>query len=154
MEKQETEAGKPDAKAAVAKKAELSAKDIQRTSRFKKDYRRVKSRGLDMSLLKAVIITLQNGEELDESYRTTRTEYFTRCNDCGFLTQGSIYPHQNETGHTRYSTDVPITSQVIIRAAFDEQVLLSDVFDEKVPHSQGNGWLQGSVPIVWLPSAP
>jgi hypothetical protein len=76
----------------------------------------------------------------DAVYRTVhhdaeyiaRTEYFTRCNDCGFLTQNSIYPHQDETGHTRYSTDVPITSQVLIRAAFDEQVLVSGAFDEKV----------------------
>jgi mRNA interferase YafQ len=74
MEKQETEGDKPDTKAAVAKNAELSAKDIQRTSRFKKDYRRAKSRGLDMSLLKAVIIMLQNGEELDASYRNHQLE--------------------------------------------------------------------------------
>lgn len=42
----------------------------------------------------------------------TITEYFTVCNDCGFKVQGSIYPHQDVTGHTRYSTDVPFTSQV------------------------------------------
>ena len=42
----------------------------------------------------------------------TITEYFTVCNDCGFKVQGSIYPHQDATGHTRYATDVPFTRQV------------------------------------------
>jgi hypothetical protein len=67
--KQGADRGKPDEEVPVQKEAQLPAKDIQRTSRFKKDYKRVKSRGLDMSLLKTTIITLQNGEELDASYR-------------------------------------------------------------------------------------
>jgi hypothetical protein len=63
---------------------------------------------------------------------TTKTEYYTRCNDCGYLTQGSIYPHQDATGHTGYSTGVPITTQVLIRAAYDEQVLVTAAWDEQV----------------------
>jgi mRNA interferase YafQ len=60
--------GEPDERAVVREENALLVKDIQQTSRFKKDYRRVKSRGLDMGLLRAAITTLQNGEELDASY--------------------------------------------------------------------------------------
>jgi mRNA interferase YafQ len=74
MGKQGADGSKADEGVAVQKEAELSAKDIQRTSRFKKDYKRVKSRGLDMSLLKTTIVTLQNGEELDASYRNHQLE--------------------------------------------------------------------------------
>lgn len=38
--------------------------EIQRTSLFKKDYKRVQKRGCDIELLKEVIIKLANGEEL------------------------------------------------------------------------------------------
>jgi mRNA interferase YafQ len=41
----------------------------ERTSKFRKDYKRLKKRGYDMSLLDDVIIRLANGETLPPQYR-------------------------------------------------------------------------------------
>jgi len=41
----------------------------ERTNKFKKDYRRLMRRGLDMSKLDAVITKLANGETLEPKYR-------------------------------------------------------------------------------------
>jgi len=41
----------------------------ERTSKFRKDYRRLKKRGYDMSLLDDVILKLSNGEILSSKYR-------------------------------------------------------------------------------------
>ncbi len=43
--------------------------DIVQTSKFKKDYKRLKKQGKNMDLLKPVVNTLQNQEPLDDSYR-------------------------------------------------------------------------------------
>lgn len=40
--------------------------DIQVTSLFKRDYKRIKKRGCDILLLKEIIFKLANGEKLDE----------------------------------------------------------------------------------------
>jgi mRNA interferase YafQ len=41
---------------------------IERTSRFKKDYKLAKKRGYDMKLLQEVVSILANGEPLPEKY--------------------------------------------------------------------------------------
>lgn len=53
-----------------------------------------------------------------EAVYSSSTAYFTVCSDCGFKVQSSIYPHQDTTGHGRYSTDVPFTSQTLVRDAW------------------------------------
>lgn len=67
-----------------------------------------------------------------EAIYTTATDYYTCCNDCTFMIQGSIYPHQDETGHGRYSTNVPISRQVLVKEAWDETVCTAKAWDEKV----------------------
>ena len=67
-----------------------------------------------------------------EAVYTTVTDFYTVCNDCGFKVQGSIYPHQDATGHGRYSTDVPFPRQVLVSEAWDEQVLVKAAWDEQV----------------------
>ena len=42
---------------------------VKFTTAFKKSYKLMKKRGLDLSLLDDVIDTLQHGKELDEKYR-------------------------------------------------------------------------------------
>ena len=42
--------------------------DLKTTSKFRKDYKRCKKRGLNMDLLKDVINTLLEGATLDEKY--------------------------------------------------------------------------------------
>jgi mRNA interferase YafQ len=43
--------------------------DIQQTTLFKKGFKRMRSRGADLGMLKSVLNTLCAGEELDEKYR-------------------------------------------------------------------------------------
>lgn len=43
--------------------------EFQPTAQFKKDYKRVRKRGLDLNELKVVLKVLQNQEELDVKYR-------------------------------------------------------------------------------------
>lgn len=68
----------------------------------------------------------------DAVYKTV-TDFYTTCNDCDFKIQGSIYPHQDSTGHGRYSTNVPFISQVLVSAAWEEQVLVKAAWTEWVP---------------------
>ena len=42
---------------------------LKTTGKFRKDYKRCKKRGLDMSLLKEVINTLLSGKPLEEKHR-------------------------------------------------------------------------------------
>lgn len=44
-------------------------REIVSTNRFKKDYKLAQSRGLNMSLLKEVVLKLQHDEILPEQYR-------------------------------------------------------------------------------------
>jgi hypothetical protein len=62
----------------------------------------------------------------------TQTKYYSVCSQCGYKVQGSIYPHQDATGHTGFASDVPVSEQVLVRAAFDEQVLVQAAYDEQV----------------------
>lgn len=43
--------------------------ELKTTGKFRKDYKRCKKRGLDMSLLEKVIDTLLEGKPLEEKYR-------------------------------------------------------------------------------------
>ncbi len=45
------------------------AYNIKLSTQFKKDYKLIKKRGLDISLLKEVVALLANGEKLEEKYR-------------------------------------------------------------------------------------
>jgi len=49
-------------------------KDVQRTGMFKRGFRRMCSRGMNMELLKSVILTLQAGGKLDEKYQDHQLE--------------------------------------------------------------------------------
>lgn len=44
-------------------------KAIFQTSQFKKDFKRIKKRGKDLSQLKEVVITISNSEVLEERHR-------------------------------------------------------------------------------------
>ena len=56
---------------------------IERTSRFKKDYKRIKKRGYNISLLGEVLILLAKGEPLPEKYldHPLKGEYIG-CREC------------------------------------------------------------------------
>jgi mRNA interferase YafQ len=42
--------------------------EIKKTSRFKKDFKRIKKRGYDLKLLQEIVDKLANGELLEEKY--------------------------------------------------------------------------------------
>lgn len=72
-----------------------------------------------------------------EAIYNTETTYYTTCNDCTFKVQGSIYPHQDATGHGRYSTNVPFQEQVLVKEAWDEQVVDQEAWTEKILIKEG-----------------
>jgi hypothetical protein len=80
----------------------------------------------------AVYTTVHYGAEY-----TTVTDYYTVCHQCAFKIQGSIYPHLDATGHTGYNSDVPFKCSILVRDAYDEQVLASAAYDEQVLVRQG-----------------
>lgn len=68
--------------------------------------------------------------EYAAQYKTV-TDYYTCCGDCDFEVQGSIYPHQDETGHGRYRTDVPFDRKELVREAWTETVTIKEAWTEK-----------------------
>lgn len=59
--------------------------DIQITSRFKSDYKKIRKQRKDINKLIDVLETLANGEELDEKYKNHKLindKIFKDCNEC------------------------------------------------------------------------
>lgn len=75
--------------------------DIEITSRFKSEYKKIKKQGRDINKLIDVLETLANGEELDPKYKNHRlinNKIFKDCNECHISPDWLlIYKyHQNE----------------------------------------------------------
>ena len=60
------------------------------------------------------------------------TTYHTVCNDCKKTIDGVASDHIEDTGHSGYSTNVPITNEVLKQAGYNEPVLVSEGYDEAV----------------------
>lgn len=59
---------------------------IEMSSKFKKDYKLIKKRGYDLSLLKEVIDILANGEKLPERYHDHNLSgEYSGCRECHIL---------------------------------------------------------------------
>ena len=59
--------------------------DVQYTSKFKKDFKRILKQGKDESKFLDVINVLANGQELEEKYRNhelTDSKHFKNCYEC------------------------------------------------------------------------
>nr|AGS53200.1 YafQ toxin protein [uncultured bacterium contig00081] len=57
--------------------------EIQKTSRFKGDYKLIKKRGYDLALLAEVIRVLAKGEQLDAKYKDHPLKgSFVGCREC------------------------------------------------------------------------
>lgn len=61
-----------------------------------------------------------------------QTTYHTVCNDCKKTIDGFAADHITDTGHSGYSTNVPITNEVLKQAGYSEPVLVSEGWDETV----------------------
>ena len=71
-------------------------------------------------------------EHVDAVYRA-RTTYHTVCNECEQVIDGIADQHIKDTGHSGYSTNVPIEDTVMESAAYDKVVTDKDAWDETVP---------------------
>lgn len=71
-------------------------------------------------------------EHVDAVYRA-RTTYHTVCNECEQVIDGVADQHIKDTGHSGYSTNVPIEDTVMESAAYDKVVTDKEAWDETVP---------------------
>ena len=60
------------------------------------------------------------------------TTYHTVCNDCGQVIDGIDDQHIKETGHSGYSTNVPITDEVLVSEGYTQEVVDTPAYDETV----------------------
>ena len=66
-------------------KFEKSKYNIEITSRFKKDYKKIRKQNKDINKLIEVLEVLANGEELDPKYKNHKLvddKNFKNCNEC------------------------------------------------------------------------
>lgn len=70
-------------------------------------------------------------ENVEPVYES-KTEYHTVCNDCEQVIDGIADAHIKDTGHSGYSTNVPITGEVLVSEGFTREVTDSPAYDETV----------------------
>lgn len=61
-----------------------------------------------------------------------QTTYHTVCNECREIIDGEAAQHIRETGHSGYSTSVPITDTVLVSDGYTEEVVDTPAYDEQV----------------------
>lgn len=61
-----------------------------------------------------------------------KTSYHTVCNDCELTIDGKADEHIKETGHSGYSTNVPITGEVLVSEGYSHEVTDTPAYDETV----------------------
>lgn len=61
------------------------------------------------------------------------TTYHTVCNECQQVIDGVADQHIRETGHSGYSTNVPITDEVLVSEGYTYEVTDTPAYDETVP---------------------
>lgn len=61
-----------------------------------------------------------------------QTTYHTVCNECEATIDGHAREHISDTGHTGYSTNVPISVEVLRQAGYSETVVVESAWDETV----------------------
>ena len=58
--------------------------------------------------------------------------YHTVCNECQQVIDGTADQHIRETGHSGYSTNVPITDEVLVSEGYTHEVTDTPAYDETV----------------------
>lgn len=61
------------------------------------------------------------------------TTYHTVCNECKQVIDDKADEHIKETGHSGYSANVPITSEVLVSEGYTKEVTDTPAYDETVP---------------------
>lgn len=72
-----------------------------------------------------------SSHEVDPTYES-RTTAHTVCNDCLAIIDGKAQQHLDETGHSGYTPDVPVTDEVMTDEGGIETVVVEDESDELV----------------------
>ncbi len=70
-------------------------------------------------------------EHIDPVFQN-QTTYHTVCNDCKQVIDGKADEHIKVTGHSGYSTNVPITDEVMVSEGYDRTVTDTPAYDETV----------------------
>ncbi|HIY83867.1 MAG TPA: hypothetical protein H9823_08495 [Candidatus Rubneribacter avistercoris] len=70
-------------------------------------------------------------ETVDPAY-DTKTSYHSVCNDCEEVIDGVATQHIKDTGHSGYSTNVPITDEVLVSEGYTREVTDTPAYDETV----------------------
>lgn len=70
-------------------------------------------------------------ETIEPDY-ANETTYHTVCNECGQVIDGIADQHIKETGHSGYSTNVPITNEVLVSEGYTQEVVDTPAYDETV----------------------
>ena len=70
--------------------------------------------------------------ETVEPVYANETTYHTVCNDCKQVIDGKADEHIEETGHSGYTTNVPITDEVLVSKGYSHEVTDPPAYDETV----------------------
>lgn len=70
--------------------------------------------------------------ETVEPVYENQTTYHTVCNECGEVIDGTAAQHIRDTGHSGYSTNVPITNEVLVSEGYTHEVTDTPAYDETV----------------------
>lgn len=70
--------------------------------------------------------------ETVEPVYSEETTYHTVCNECQQVIDGTADQHIRETGHSGYSTNVPITDEVLVSEGYTHEVTDTPAYDETV----------------------
>lgn len=70
-------------------------------------------------------------EHVDPVFQN-QTTYHTVCNECKQVIDGKADEHIKASGHSGYSTNVPITDEVMVSEGYDREVTDTPAYDETV----------------------
>ena len=70
-------------------------------------------------------------EHVDPVFQN-QTTYHTVCNECKQVIDGKADEHIKDSGHSGYSTNVPITDEVMVSEGYDREVTDTPAYDETV----------------------
>lgn len=70
--------------------------------------------------------------EVPATYKTV-IEDETVCNACQAVVTGKAAEHQSQTGHSSFTTNVPVEKQVVDQEAHTEEKVVKEAWDEEIP---------------------
>lgn len=120
--------------------SEVRPSDIREEQQYDSESYSLTGEARDMTAAKTQIETETKSQEISQERRTdlpfknehNLTTYHTVCNECKQVIDGKADDHIKQTGHSGYSTNVPITDEVMVSEGYDKQVTDTPAYDETV----------------------